>query len=146
VGPAGSHEAIYGGMFNTVCGEFEVKANEIVAMTFSGFLPAHGCGYDDHHSVLLESAGVYEIQHTLRALSHCGEDLSLAVTNDGKIIPCSQINAHVEGHFALSGVAVAEAEAGAHLHFIVYAKKDAKFLLQEGVNLMLYVKKLGGPA
>jgi len=131
-------------MFNTLCGEFEVKAHEIAAMMFSDFLPARGCGYDDHHSVVVESAGVYEIHYALRAVSHACGELSLAITNDGKIIPCSQIGARVDGRFELTGLALTEARAGAHLHFIVLCKEDAAFTLQEGVNLMLYTKKLAG--
>jgi hypothetical protein len=131
-------------MFNTVCGVFEVKANEIAAMMFSGFLPAQGIGYDDHHSMVVESAGVYEIHYALRAISEESRPLSLAITNDGKMIPCSQASALVEGHFALSGMALTQAHAGAHLHFIVFAKCDASFALQEGVSLMFYAKKLAG--
>jgi hypothetical protein len=39
---------------------------------------------------------------------------------------------------------VAEALAGAHLHFIAWSANDACFMLHEGVNLMMYVKKLAG--
>jgi hypothetical protein len=136
--------AVFGGMFNTAAGEFEVQPDEVVAMTFSDFLPAQGVWYDDHHSVVLSEAGVYEVSFTLRAESReCGY-LRVAITNDGAIIPSSQVNDRVgcRDHFTISGKAVTTVQAGAHLHFIIFAKEYAKFLLHEGVNLMLYVKKL----
>jgi len=115
-------------------------------MTYSDSFPAAGMYYDCNHSVVLESDGVYEIQYTVRADSKGCTQLNLAVTNDGVIIPCSRICEHVgcKDIFVVSGLAVTEALAGAHLHFIVYAEDSACFLLHEGVNLMLYVKKLSG--
>jgi len=144
-GPVGEYcEAAYGGLFNTVSGEFCTEPGEIIAMTFSDGFPAAGMYYDGNHSVVLERDGVYEIQYALRADSKGCAQLCLAITNDGAMIPCSKICEQVacNSGIAVSGVAVTEARAGAHLHFITYGEDDGCFMLHEGVNLMMYVKRL----
>jgi len=145
-GPAGEGcEAAYGGLYNTAVGEFCTQPGEIIAMTFSDGYPAAGMHCDGDHSIVLESDGVYEIQYAMRADSKGCTLLNLAVTNDGSVIPCSRITekACSSCGFTMSGAAVVEARKGAHLHFIAYSDGCACFMLQEGVNLMMYVKKLG---
>ena len=147
-GPAGpaakSVAKAHGGLFNLEEGEFEIKPDEIVAMTFSDFLPADGMWYDDHHSMVLGEHGVYEIYFSLRACSMTCGRLYIAITNDGVVIPSSRISCEIcpDADCYLSGVAVTKASAGAHLHFIVFAKQFAKIKLHEGANLMMHVKKL----
>jgi len=145
-GPAGAcYEAAYGGLYNLTVGEFCTQPGEIIAMTFSDGYPSAGMRYDGDHSVLLESDGVYEIHYTMRADSKGCTLLNLAITNDGAVIPCSRVTekACSSYGFEISGTAVAEARAGAHLHFIAYSDGCACFTLHEGINLMMYVKKLG---
>ena len=144
-GPACKNATVYGGLFNTDEGEFDVKPDEIVAMTFSDFLPAAGMWYDDHHSIVLGEPGVYEIQYGLHAQSaRCGK-LHMAVTSDGVVIPssraCGNVTAGNDVH--LHGMAVTEAKAGAHLHCIVHAKEHGRIQLHEGANLTMQVRKLG---
>jgi hypothetical protein len=144
-GLAGQCVHTYGGMFNTEAGEFEVTPDEIIAMTFSDFLPAAGMWYDEHHSVVLNEAGVYELHYALRAqCMQCGT-LQMALTNDGAIIPSSQVTRSVaaDGLIDVSGAAMTAARAGAHLHFVLFTKDSAKISLNEGVNLQLHVKRLG---
>jgi len=137
----------YGGLFNTDSGEFCTQPDEIAAMTFSGRLPCAGVHYDGNHSLVLENDGVYEIQYTLRAASKSRSQLCMAVANDGVPIPCSRVCKDVAGgsDIELSCMAVTEAHAGAHLHLIAYGGNCGCecFMLGEGVNLMLYAKKLG---
>jgi len=150
MGPAGACcDACYGGLFNTDCGEFCTQPGEVAAMTFSGYFPAAGMHYDGNHSLVLESGGVYEIHYTLRAGSKSRSQLNMAVTNDGVVIPCSRVCKDVTGSSGIdfSCVALAEARAGAHLHLIAYGGdcgcECECFMLGEGVNLVLYAKKLG---
>jgi hypothetical protein len=147
-GPAGACcDACYGGLFNTDVGEFCAQPGEIAAMTFSGYLPAAGLHYDGNHSMVLESDGVYEIQYTMRANSKNHSQLSMAVTNDGVMVPSSRVSKACAGGSGVdfSCVALAEARAGAHLHLIAYGGDCGCdcFMLGEGVNLMMYAKKLG---
>jgi len=147
-GPAGADGAAYGGLFNTNAGEFCTQPDEVAAMTFSDAFPAAGMHYDSNHSMVLERGGVYEIHYALRAVSHGRSQLNLAVTNDGVMIPCSRVCRDTGGgeSLSVSGVAVAEASAGAHLHFIAHGGDCASecYSLCDGVNLMLYAKRLGG--
>ena len=138
----------YGGLYNTDTGEFCTQPGEVAAMTFSDTLPALGMHCDCNHSLVLERDGVYEIHYALRAASHSRSQLYLAVTNDGVILPCSRVCKDVAGNSAVdvSGFALAEAKAGAHIHFIAYGGEGADsecYTLCEGVNLMLYAKRLG---
>ena len=146
-GPKGETDTAYGGLFNTDCGEFCLKPDEIAALTFSDTFPASGEHYDCNHSIVLERDGVYELQYALHATSSSRSKLHMAVTNDGTVVPASCICKETA---ARSGVdifctAVAEARAGAHLHLIAYGEgcDCGCFMLSEGVNLMLYAKKLG---
>jgi len=145
-GPAGDcGSAVYGGLFNTLVGEFCTQPGDIAALTFSDYFPAVGMHYDGNHSIVLEKDGVYEIQYALRADSKGCAKVNLALTNDGEVIPCSRICEHVNCNSAInfSGAAVTEARAGAHLHFIAFGDDSACYMLHEGVNLMIYVKRLG---
>ena len=147
-GPAGAGvDVCYGGLFNTDTGEFCTQPGEIAAMTFSDYLPAMGMHYDCNHSMVLERDGVYEIHYALRGTSKNLSQLHMAVTNDGVPIPCSRMCKDCTGNAGvdLSCVAMAEARAGAHLHLIAYGGDCGCecFTLGEGVNLMLYAKKLG---
>jgi hypothetical protein len=143
--PGRDAQGVYGGLYNLEEGEFEVQPDEIVAMTFSGFLPASGMWYDDHHSVVVNDAGTYEIAYALRAKSLKSGQIQIAVTNDGVVIPCSQIvrDLAADEQADLSGTALVQTKAGAHLHFIVFAKEHAKIVLRPGVNLSMHVKKAG---
>ena len=149
-GPANADGgAAYGGLFNTNAGEFCTQPDEVAAMTFSDTLPAMGMRSDGNHSMVLMREGVYEIHYALRAVSHSRSQLYLAVTNDGVILPCSRVCRDVSGGSAVdvSGIALAEAKAGAHLHLIAFGGEESGcecYTLCEGVNLMLYAKRLGG--
>ena len=147
-GPKGDSGTAYGGLFNTDCGEFCVRPEEIAALTFSGTFPAADTHYDGNHSIVLERGGVYEIQYALHAVSSSQSKLHMAVTHDGVVIPCScsckETAAH--GSVDIFCTAVTEAQAGVHLHLIAYGEDCGCdcFMLDEGVNLMLYVKRLSG--
>ncbi|MDR2753366.1 MAG: hypothetical protein LBB50_03555, partial [Oscillospiraceae bacterium] len=122
---------VYGGLYNNHAGEFEMRPDEVVAMTFSEFLPRSGVWYDDHHSVVVEEGGVYEIRYALRAESvECGR-IELAITSDGAVIPSSVTSSHVSCRedFEIVGFTLAELPAGAHLHFVISSRNNAKFKL-----------------
>jgi hypothetical protein len=145
-GATGAAAAVaFGGMFNGEFGSFELHPDEVVALHFSDLLPGFGVWYDDHHSIVTESAGVYEISYQLRGEGlECGK-LQLAVTNDGALVPGSVLTQGVSCRepFAAAGSTLAAVDAGAHLHFILFSKKEVKLLLQEGVNATLTLQKLG---
>ncbi|MDR3343254.1 MAG: hypothetical protein LBT14_10820, partial [Treponema sp.] len=136
--------AAFGGLYNRDDASFEVNPDEVLALTFSDLMPNLELYYDDHHSVVTQSAGIYELEYQLRAESlECGK-LRIAITNDGRIVPSSLIAQPIacRDPFTIAGKAITEAEAGAHLHFVLFSSEHAKFKLQDGVNAYLVVKKL----
>ena len=136
----------FGGLYNTGCGDFEIIPNEVAAMTFSNQMPAVNTWYDENHSVVTTVPGVYEISYHMRAKCNqeCCEELQMAVTMDGDIIPGSAVTQYAchKNNFDIRHTVVAEVPKGAHLHCIVYGKKPAKLSLYDDTNLTLYVKKI----
>jgi hypothetical protein len=136
--------AVFGGLFHQGCGSFDITPDEVAVLTFSDLLPSTELWYDDHHSVVTASDGIYEVQFTLRAKSMECARLTFAATNDGAVIPSSLWVAQAGCHegFLVCGTAVTQAAAGAHLHLILSSDTQTKLLLEDGVNVMLLVKKL----
>jgi len=144
-GPAGPGiQPAYCGMYNISAGQVEIAPDEVAAMTFSDFMPAAGAWYDEHHSAVITDPGVYELDFCLRAKSLSPGAVQIAITNEGTIVPSSATVATLcnDQAFDVSGFAITEVAAGAHLHFIVYSKDGAKFQLAEDVNLALRAKKI----
>jgi len=147
IGPTGSSlNAVpaYCGMFNASCGEVDIAADEVAAMTFSDFMPIAGAWYDERHSVVITEPGVYKLDYCLRATSVTCGTIQMSITNDAIVIPGSSVYATFAPReaFSICGFTLAEVKDGAHLHFIVYSREGARFRLSDGVNLMMLAEKL----
>lgn len=134
----------FGGLYNDEIQPISITIGTDEIVPLSSTMPSKDVTYEDD-SIVIEEAGIYEINYYLYANVEVGALVTTAVRVNGDNIDSTVISRLVDVDLGTiySGSTIVELEAGDVIDMAISALLDIEVTLGTGVNASLTIKKIG---